>query len=540
MAFSSASNSFRPLPLATSALLAAPLLALSARAQSVLFQPRVDFGLAQPNAIQSVQADFDHDGHLDLAVSMEGQGAGKVEVLFGDGSADFGTTTEFNAYVAWGLGTADFNGDGWKDLAVTSKAWSSHQVGIVLNDQNGGFSGGSSVSTLATPPTGVVGGDFDGDGILDLAAVSESGGYAVDWFHGYGAGTFSSFHVVPNTTSLAGSRIYTGHFNADAHLDLVITHASGVMVLLNDALGTGNFNASSGITLSENIGSLAVADLDGDGKDDLLTGGGSGNLRVWHGLGNGGFTLSNTYATTTAPLEISLGDVNRDGRLDALLVGYSGVQLFFGQGGGAFGSPQTIPAGLYPVSGQIGDWDEDGWPDLAVVCKNNAASDALVSIYVQRPTGVGFCFGDGTGAACPCGNDGAPGHGCGNSTNAAGALLVAAGVPSVLSDTVALDASALTGATCVFFQGSAQMAPIVVDDGLGCVTGTVVRLGTKAIGGGSARFPQIGDPLISVRGAVPAAGGTRYYQCFYRNAVAAFCPPATSNRSNGVAVTWVP
>jgi len=46
--------------------------------------------------------------------------------------------------------------------------------------------------------------------------------------------------------------------------------------------------------------------------------------------------------------------------------------------------------------------------------------------------------------------------------------------------------------------------------------------------------------LISVRGALPAAGATRYYQVFYRNAAPAFCPPGTANYTNGVAIVWTP
>ncbi|MBK7876279.1 MAG: hypothetical protein IPJ77_11060 [Planctomycetes bacterium] len=151
-----------------------------------------------------------------------------------------------------------------------------------------------------------------------------------------------------------------------------------------------------------------------------------------------------------------------------------------------------------------------------------------------------FCLGDGSGTACPCGNNGTAGRGCANSTFASGALLAGSGTASVVADTALLSASSMTGATCVFFQGTLQQAPVVVDDGLGCVTGSVIRLGTKSVASNASSFPQVGDPLISVRGALPGAGGTRYYQCFYRNAVAAFCPPATSNRTNGVVITWAP
>jgi hypothetical protein len=67
-----------------------------------------------------------------------------------------------------------------------------------------------------------------------------------------------------------------------------------------------------------------------------------------------------------------------------------------------------------------------------------------------------------------------------------------------------------------------------------------VRLGIKPVLASASSFPQAGDPSISVRGQIPAAGGTFVYQTFYRNAVAAFCPPATSNRTNGMAVAWAP
>ena len=121
-----------------------------------------------------------------------------------------------------------------------------------------------------------------------------------------------------------------------------------------------------------------------------------------------------------------------------------------------------------------------------------------------------------------------------------GSTLLGSGNASVAADSAVLTAGSMTGATCVFFQGNAQQAPVVVDDGLGCVTGSVVRLGTKSVVSNASSYPQAGDPTLSVRGGIPAGGGTYYYQCFYRNAVATFCPPATSNRTNGVVVTWSP
>jgi hypothetical protein len=151
-----------------------------------------------------------------------------------------------------------------------------------------------------------------------------------------------------------------------------------------------------------------------------------------------------------------------------------------------------------------------------------------------------FCRGDGSQGSCPCDNQGATGRGCSNSVHQIGGGLAASGSRSVSNDTLVLTADEMTGATCVFFQGDASMAPVPVDDGLGCVTGSIVRLASKPIASTVSTYPQAGDLPISVRGALPPSGGTRYYQAFYRNAVGAYCPPATSNRTNGVAVVWLP
>ncbi len=171
-----------------------------------------------------------------------------------------------------------------------------------------------------------------------------------------------------------------------------------------------------------------------------------------------------------------------------------------------------------------------------------SSSDAYAAKWACVTPGASapFCAGDASSGACPCGNNGAAGHGCANSAFAGGALLASSGNASVSADTLALHASGLTGALAIFFQGATQAPALAIDDGLGCVGGAIVRLGTKLVSASSARYPLATDPSISVRGLLPATGGTRYYQCFYRNAVAAFCPPATSNRTNGVLAIWSP
>ncbi len=179
---------------------------------------------------------------------------------------------------------------------------------------------------------------------------------------------------------------------------------------------------------------------------------------------------------------------------------------------------------------------------LATVRSGALRNDELDALDIRRPpaTAIAFCHGDGDVIACPCGNNGTPGNGCANSAFASGASLSATGVASVASDSVSLNAANMTGSIAIFFQGATQLPPFVVDDGIGCVGGPVVRLGAKVVAAGSASYPSTTDPSVSVRGGVPAVGGTFFYQTFYRNAVATFCPPATSNRTNGLMILWAP
>jgi hypothetical protein len=155
-----------------------------------------------------------------------------------------------------------------------------------------------------------------------------------------------------------------------------------------------------------------------------------------------------------------------------------------------------------------------------------------------------FCFGDGSGTICPCGNVGAIGHGCDNSlaTGTGGARMVAAGIASVSEDSLVLVATSLPpSAPVLFFQGNGAAGGglgTVFADGLLCADGRVQRLGGRISAGGQASLGDSGAS-ISRRGHVPVEGGTFYYQAYYRIA-APFCTLEAANLSNGVRVDWVP
>ena len=77
-------------------------------------------------------------------------------------------------------------------------------------------------------------------------------------------------------------------------------------------------------------------------------------------------------------------------------------------------------------------------------------------------------------------------------------------------------------------------------DGVRCTGGTLLRLRTKVNSGGASSFPDSVETItLSARGGVtPGSGARRYYQTYYRNSAALFCPPETFNVTNGVQIDW--
>jgi hypothetical protein len=177
----------------------------------------------------------------------------------------------------------------------------------------------------------------------------------------------------------------------------------------------------------------------------------------------------------------------------------------------------------------------------ATVVGSTGTGNLVGLVYLPGTSSfTSFCPGDGSGTGCPCANSGAPGNGCANSLNPAGALMQATGTPSVSNDTVILQGTGMPNSSALFFQGTAQQgaggAGAQFGDGLRCAAGSVIRLGTKFNAGGASQYPGPGDPSVSVRGLC-FAGNSRTYQVWYRNA-AAFCTSSTFNLTNGIACTW--
>jgi hypothetical protein len=211
--------------------------------------------------------------------------------------------------------------------------------------------------------------DFKGDGHLDIAvgnpgddAGNNSG---VSVLLGNGDGTFQ-----PAQTYLAGfhpSSIAVGDFNGDGIPDLAVTDAAGGTLSILLGKGDGSFPTRDSYAIG-NYPSTVAGDFNGDGKLDFAVVH-DGMLTIWFGNGDGTFQAGPSYAAGIFPAWVLAGDFNRDGRLDLATVSddYGSVSIFLGNGDGSFQAAQTYSSvGSFPGPAAVGDFNGDGLPDLAI------------------------------------------------------------------------------------------------------------------------------------------------------------------------------
>jgi hypothetical protein len=294
---------------------------------------------------------------------------------------------------------------------------------------------------------------------------------------------------------------------------------------------------------------VATGDVNGDGRTDVIVANLTSNtIGVLTGNVSGTLNAAIPYSSGgSSPASVVIGDVNGDGRPDVVVANYDSntICVLEGNAIGTLEAAVAYASGVTnPVSVAIGDVDGDGRPDLAVANSN----ENMVAVLLNRYSGTSlfsFCGGsDQLGRTCPCGNSGLSGHGCQNSASTGGAQLMASGTTN--PDTVVLTCSGeLPSVLSIVLQGDAAISPAAFGDGLRCAGGHLERLYTKHASGGSVSAPQGSDLSITARSAAlgdPIShGSTRFYQVYYRDPAASFCPPPAGNTwnvSSGLAISW--
>jgi sugar lactone lactonase YvrE len=328
--------------------------------------------------------DFNGDGIPDLAV-LNCYAPFSVTVFLGNGDGTYRTVTGPSFSVPYGsILVGDFNGDGKEDLVLTDTG----QVAILLGNGDGTFTqAAGSPITVGNANTLAVG-DFNGDGKLDMA-FANYGGAIVTVLLGNGDGTFttaSSANLPINTDS---SEVVIGDFNGDGIPDLAVSSEYGRAVTILIGKGDGTFaQLGSPLSLVGEAYAMAVADFNGDGKLDLAIStewNSSASVTVMLGNGDGTFTQAATSPAFGGlePGPIMVADFNGDGRPDMLLNDfyYGSNTLLLGNGDGTFTLSLTNPAtrGITVVAGMNGD----GVPDLVQI---DLFASRTISILLTEPT----------------------------------------------------------------------------------------------------------------------------------------------------------
>jgi hypothetical protein len=327
------------------------------RPSGVSFLPVVTYstGGSAPSSI--AVADLNGDGKPDLVAAGEGAkySSGSIEVLLGNGDGTFQTATTYSsgAYSVSSMVVADVNGDGRPDLIVSGCSFqktvacpinSSGTVSILLGNGDGTFKAAVVYNSGGLEASAIVVADANGDGKPDILVtntcfVTNPCGYlpyhdgAVSVLLGNGDGTFQSA-VNYDSGGLGPISIAISDVNGDGKMDLLVANCGCFDGLFPDtgsvSVLLGNGDGTFGAAVLYNSGgsapwSVAVADVNGDHKPDLVVAnscwcGRDASVGVLLGNGDGTFQSAVTYDSGgELAVSVVIADVNRDGTLDLVV-----------------------------------------------------------------------------------------------------------------------------------------------------------------------------------------------------------------------------
>jgi hypothetical protein len=355
--------------------------------------------------------------------------SGKADLLAGNWATETAGPVFFFAPVNYAAGIdptsvaiGDVNGDGKPDLLVadlcridTNCPNSGGGMSVLLGNGDGTFQPAVTYDSGGVQARSIAVADLNGDGKPDVVVANCSsngpnacngGGQngSVGVFLGNGDGTFKAA-VTYDSGAIDADSVAVADVNGDGKPDLLVANfidpskgGGSVGVLLGNGNGTFQSAVTHGLNPARNISSIAVGDLNGDGKPDLVVAksGTPDGIGVLLGNGDGTFQPDVAYDSHGTAIFVTVADANGDGKLDLLVAndGADTAAVLLGLGNGRFLPPAIYSSGGEDaVSVAVIDVNGDGIPDLVVA---NCTSGTLCNSFKNGVIRVFLGQGDGT------------------------------------------------------------------------------------------------------------------------------------------------
>ncbi|HEY0549118.1 MAG TPA: FG-GAP-like repeat-containing protein, partial [Verrucomicrobiae bacterium] len=323
-----------------------------------------------------------------------------------------------------GIALGDLDGDGKPDAVVAN--YSGTSLSVYRNVSTAGVIDASSFAARVNFPVGatphhVVLADFDGDGKLDILCVNQGNSLISLLRNTASAGVINSSSFAPKVDLASAADPYwaaVGDFNGDGKADIVVScYTSAALSVFENHSTAGTFSFGPRVDLGFDMASASVevGDIDGDGKADIVVAGTSPFIWIHRNVSSGGTLTAASFAARatfpcTSGATVTLADMDGDGKLDLVTPnsGNSTLSLWRNTGtagtinSGTFAAPVNFPTGAYPYRAVAGDLDGDGRLDLVManasshtvsVFRNLSTPGALTSASlaarVDYPTGNG-------------------------------------------------------------------------------------------------------------------------------------------------------
>jgi len=325
-----------------------------------------------------VAADVNDDGKVDLICANAA--GNSLLILTNNGNGIFGSNATINVEGPGCVAAADVNNDGSLDLVCANV--SNDSLTIFTNNGNGVF-GSNATYAVGMTPVSLAAADINADGKVDLITANNHDGFATNGtltiLTNNGSGIFGY-----NATLDTGNDpncVVAADLNGDGRLDLISANLSQYpLTLFTQIPGPPPLTVFVPTLYSGDaffVSPIVAADVNHDGKMDIIgvseLTANNASLTVFTNDGNGGFSPNATYPVGGLPLSLTAADINNDGKVDLITANAfdNTLTILTNDGTGAFGFNATLNVGRAPRSVIAADINGDGSLDL--ICANQGS-----------------------------------------------------------------------------------------------------------------------------------------------------------------------